>query len=329
MTVQPSGEAREPMEHGQAPAGAVRAGWGRWGKRWLAASTPAQRAHLASLAPLLRRSARQRERRQQAANNMNLALGEPWARARRLARRWQRSDTAFDLAMAHMACAPRRRVKAEIDSARLHNREALTLVDREVAGPVILATIHMANYMHAIAHLAGASAKIEEVVLLRRLPWSEREAAIFENLHYQGVRYQVVRHDDPDLMARLLRAMGPRTALVVPYDLPPDYGAARPVRLLGVPCRLPYGLALLARRGKATVLPFVAGWQGAGRLDITLSAPLTGLPTARFPRAPKPEKLMPALADQASAWIRANPAQWLMWHNFGRYVDAAAVGGAP
>lgn len=170
---------------------------------------------------------------------------------------------------------------------------------------ILMASIHMGDYLRGLAAL-GQCLQGRRVVILRRRQASPGEGAAFAAFSRAGIRFDVLRHDRTTAFSAL-RALKRGAVVVVLYDLTRRWGRTAPVRLFGREVQMVCGPAELAMKAGADMLPVVTGFDEGGCLEIRAGRVLAG--AAGKGR----DIILQQLADFAEQAIRTRPAQWHHW----------------
>lgn len=190
---------------------------------------------------------------------------------------------------------------------------------RQDGRPLLLATLHMGNYLQHLLALAPQLAWLERVTLLRRLPDPNIEVPLVARARNIGLELQVL-HTGRQAGRNALRALDRGEHVLLLYDVPPSFDIGRTVaaRLLGRPAALPAGPALLCRASGALLWPFCVVPERQG-LRLHARDPFAVL------SATDVENAVLKLARFAESVILAAPGQWLLWAHLPEMWSAAAA----
>jgi len=173
--------------------------------------------------------------------------------------------------------------------------------------PLLLATLHMGNYLHHLLALAADLTWLRRVTLLRRTPDPSIEASLLARARNVGLELRVA-HTGRHAGRTALRALRQGEHVLLLYDVPPSFDIGRTVAasLLGHLAALPAGPALLCRASDALLWPFCVVPERQG-LILHSQEP--------FPvrSAAEVEPAIRHLARFAESTILAAPEQWLLW----------------
>lgn len=200
-------------------------------------------------------------------------------------------------------------------SARQHRLPKVTWPESEAfrsavssdGRPLVLATLHMGNYLHHLLALAPSLTWLGRVTLLRRLPDPKLEAPLLAWARNIGLEL-CVAHTGDHAGRTALRALRQGDHVLLLYDVPPSFDIGRTLiaSLLGHPAALPAGPALLCRAGNALLWPFCVMKEGRN-LRLHSQDPFPVNAAADIARATRD------LARFAESAILAAPEQWLLW----------------
>lgn len=178
---------------------------------------------------------------------------------------------------------------------------------------VLLTTIHMGDFLHAILQLAGCLDRDEIFIVRQRAP-DDIEARVFAKLDGIGVRATAIRSYEKKSAIQVMRALRKGSIVVALFDLPESYGSSTTVRFCGHQLKWVGAPALLAQRTKSILLPFVSfrSPDGGYRCDV-LEAYDFSNPTSS---PMNPQQLSQILCDIAEHYVKRYPEQWLQWPMF-------------
>ncbi|XOV88608.1 MAG: hypothetical protein ACFHX7_01720 [Pseudomonadota bacterium] len=166
---------------------------------------------------------------------------------------------------------------------------------------VVVTTLHGGDYLLALLRLRLALGNRRRILVVRKKAPSKLEKAVFDRIG-QGTDLEVVRHEEKRAI-RLVRALRQGHLVVALFDLPASYGPTAEVSLLGQSMHLVRGPAELAVLGEADIIPMVA-WRNGPLPHMACLPPL---------RPAAVETACRQLAEIATGYILAQPAQWQHW----------------
>lgn len=215
-------------------------------------------------------------------------------------RRFVRANAAFVwtyyLRFARLATTgSRRRALEKVVSAGAHNLQAATAKGHGV----ILLSVHLGDFDVAGAWLTARCGVTPVVVARPVLPrWRE---AMFTTVRRRcGV---VMRDATRTSLADLEGDLGQRRAILVMLDRRPP-GLTATSTMLGRPAVAPLGMAMLAARTKAPMLPAATWRNERGEIAAWFGEPVTVESQAEGVAA------IVNVAERLSAMIRSHPEQW-------------------
>ena len=173
--------------------------------------------------------------------------------------------------------------------------------------PLLMATLHMGNYLHHLLALAPQLTWLGRVTLLRRSENPALEASLLAHASDLGLELRVA-HTGQQAGRTALRALGQGEHVLLLYDVPPSFDIGRTVTttLLGHRAALPAGPALLCRSGNALLWPFCVVPEGRNFV-LHQRDPFPVCSAAEVEPATR------KLARFAESAILARPEKWLLW----------------
>lgn len=177
--------------------------------------------------------------------------------------------------------------------------------------PLILATLHLGNYLSHLLALAPHMPWLGQVVALRRTEPHASEQGLLQHFARRGLKVTLVRSGGRPARTAL-RALASGHHVLLLYDVPPafDVGRTHHVDWLGRPGQLPAGPAMLARASGALLWPLCFRPDERGTLQLRHANPLV---------VEDPEQATRRLAGLGQRWILEQPRSWLLWghlHDF-------------
>jgi predicted LPLAT superfamily acyltransferase len=259
----------------------------RWPALWLARTLPARRVE-----PLRCR--------------FEALLGEPSGAARTLAFDW------FFYKQLEVSSW------ADVDrpSGVLRDRDRVGAYLHDCPRGVVVATIHMGDYLEALRQLRLVAPAGRPIYVLRRGAATDVERRAFA--HVAGAAALTVLRSG-DSLAAPVRALRRGALLVTLFDLPGRYGRTVPVTFFGRPARFVCGPAELAVLGRADVLPLFCHYDADLR-PVAEAAPVI----AADGHAHMADALTQQLCGLAERRICAHPSQWAHWSLLDELLVASA-----
>ncbi|KQP52656.1 hypothetical protein ASG40_07410 [Methylobacterium sp. Leaf399] len=142
------------------------------------------------------------------------------------------------------------------DSRRVVTEGAGILTRTAASGnPVILAPLHMGNYVFGLAATMRTFFPGRRMLILRAREDHEADTRVMERIREIGIEMRFLQVSDKASYAEAVRFVRQGAVVIYFVDLPPSYGGPIDVELLGRPMRLALGIDSLARVANATVVP--------------------------------------------------------------------------
>jgi len=188
---------------------------------------------------------------------------------------------------------------------------------------VVVATIHMGDYLEGLRQLRLACAAERQVFVIRRREWSEAEQRVFERICGADSAITVLRRGIRSA-ATAIRELRRGAIVVVLYDLPARYGRTVAVNFFGRTANFVRGPAELAVVGGADVLPLFSHYDVDGTL-IAQAMPVIPASGDNDDRAARVAIVMQRLCALAEAQIRRHPSQWAHWSLVNELTDTMPV----
>ena len=238
--------------------------------------------------------------------NMAIMLGSPPSdgSVRRLARRSIENYLLQALTMAEAYLAPpvelHRQVRFFSPLARERAHHILG------GGPVIVATCHFGTWDAA----ASWGASVSDIHVVQESFSNPGLTEVFRRLRvHLGMKSLDMRRDIRQMFSVLRK--GGRVAILV--DRPLDRGGV-PVTWFGRITRLPAGVAKLAIRTNAEIIPLVVYRGGSGEAILRVAESI--IPDRTAPREAEVKRLLQATVASLERHIRTAPDQWYQFRTF-------------
>jgi hypothetical protein len=180
-------------------------------------------------------------------------------------------------------------------------------IDEQPAG-VVLATIHMGDYLHAALRVIR-NIRTRKILILRRRPRAGDDE-VFSKLALQGIPFEVLPHGE-QATGRLVRELRRGALTLGFFDLTAAWGRTWSTRLLGRPANLAAGPSVCAAMARCAVLPMAAGVE-RGRPVCDFGMPLDVLPNGSVEE--RARRIAGHVERFASRIIRRRPSQWHHWN---------------
>lgn len=175
---------------------------------------------------------------------------------------------------------------------------------------IVLLTIHMGDYPHAIIKLSGLTHGRDLLVMRRREP-SKDEINMFNKMAHYGHRVTVISHDSSSLKSaiKMLRH-GAIFALL--HDLSQKWGKTIPIKAFGHKLRWASGPVEMAMLGRCCVLPFYC-FQDGDIHRCQVESIRDYRTVSHLPRERMLKQEVQYLVSQSERYIRRYPSQWSHW----------------
>jgi len=182
---------------------------------------------------------------------------------------------------------------------------------KECRRGVVIATVHLGDYLEGLRLLLGSIGK-KQVFVVRRKAWSELEQLAFARIAPEGVAWTVLR-TGRGAAATAVRELRRGNVLIVFFDLPHSFGPTVEVDFFGHRANFVRGPAEVALLGNADVLAVFAHYEETGSSVIEAMPVIAARPCSHETRARQVEEMSQQLCKWAEQRIRRNPAQWANW----------------
>lgn len=209
----------------------------------------------------------------------------------------------------------------------MHERvriDGLAHLDRAIAAGhgVILCAFHVNAY--SMIPFILASRGYAQTVLMEATDDSTREIrARITELRDAGYRYAIEPVAAPRGVHRIARGLKRGTTALLLFDPTVDPSREHVTEpLLGASLRVARGVAWLALRASAPVLPVSIWTEGPGRYHLDIHGPLTELERSTE------GTILATLARALERGVLARPAAWLKWKDLHIMVDRSTVAAA-
>lgn len=174
---------------------------------------------------------------------------------------------------------------------------------------VVIATIHMGDYLEGLRQLRLAASVDRPVFVIRRREQSDAEQRLFERIG-AATSLTVLRRG-PRSVATAIRELRRGAIVIVLYDLPARYGRTVAVRFFDRAANFVRGPAELAVVGRADVLPLFCHYDDDGA-TVAQAMPVFSA-NAGDDRSARVAIVTQRLCTLAEAQIRRYPSQWAHW----------------
>ena len=207
-----------------------------------------------------------------------------------------------------------------IGDARHVAIEDAPLLERIAASgkPVVLAPLHMGNYVFCLAAAMRTFFAGRPMLILRARDDHEADTLVMERIREIGIEMRFLKVADKAGYVDAVRFVRSGAVVIYFVDLPPSYGGPADVTLFGRPMRLALGIDAFARVTGATVVPIVT------TSSLTGDRIAPGRPFEVADVGPGERQRIAALvADHVETAILRDPGQWHMWPRLGEFIPGA------
>lgn len=200
--------------------------------------------------------------------------------------------------------------KGRASLGRLLDAQAVDAYLNECPRGVVIATVHLGDYLEGLRQLLGSIGQ-RQVFVVRRRAWSELEQRAFARIAPKGLVWSVLRTGS-GAAATAVRELRRGNVLIVFFDLPRDFGPTVEVDFFGRRAHFVRGPAEVALLGAADVLAVFTHYEESGSVVEALPV-IAARPCSRGTRARRVEEISQQLCKWAEQRIRRHPAQWANW----------------
>jgi len=178
---------------------------------------------------------------------------------------------------------------------------------------VVIATIHLGNYLEGLRQLRFALPSRRPVFVVRRTQWSDVEARAFARIASGDLALTVLR-TGRRAAAIAIRELRRGSVVVVLYDLPLRFGGTVEVEFFARRASFVRGPAEIAMLGEADILPIFTHYDhttGVSRVEAMPVVAARSVPAAQ--RQHRIVEIAQRLVTLAEQQIRRHPSQWAHW----------------
>ena len=223
---------------------------------------------------------------------------------RRLARRSIENYMLQGLTMAEAYRAPPANLRSQVHFYSPQTRDRAYHLLRN--GPVIVATCHFGTWDAA----ASWGASLADVHVIQESFANPGLTEVFRRLRvHLGMKSLDMRRDIRQMFSVLRQ--GGRIAILI--DRPLETGGV-PVNWFGRITRVPAGVAKLALRTNAAIIPLVVYRGGSGEAILRIAESI--IPDRSAPPEAETHRLLQATVASLERHIRAAPDQWYQFRSF-------------
>jgi len=177
---------------------------------------------------------------------------------------------------------------------------------------LIIATIHMGDYLSALFTLSRSVSGDRHVFVVRNKVWTREEEQLINRFQSKQLSVEVIRHD-PSAARKIIRELRNGNIVILLFDLSETWGSTTRVNFLGKTMEIVRGPAELALVGRADILPVMC------HFDEQCRPVAEAFPVIRPARATNQkltenaQQTTQRLVDIADRHIRKHPEQWHHW----------------
>jgi lauroyl/myristoyl acyltransferase len=199
-----------------------------------------------------------------------------------------------------------RRQQQQLNQFQWAEAEAFAGLMAADRGSIVLATIHMGDFVGAFHRICQITGSSRQTISLQRDKQNDDNndyAMVDSSAHHAMLNGQF----HPIEIVSALRSGGHILSML--FDLKDDFGASTKVSFFGFPARFVKGPAQLAVMGGVPIIPFVTYEQdGVDVIDMDELIDTSVLSGESL--ADAMQRITQRLIALAEKWIRANPSQW-------------------
>ena len=241
---------------------------------------------------------------------LEAALGESPQQAQKLARDWYKNRKLVKEFWHECANASMSKSLERANRIILQDQDLLQNFLNSSTQGIVLLTIHMGDYIHAILKILSLATK-RKVLLFRKKAWSKAEQSVFRKINSLGHNTITVPHG-PSSAKTLASALRLGAIIVLPYDLSSRWGETEQVRLFNTDLLWVSGPFFLSMLGRSTVIPFFT-FKSGDQWHCEIH-PARNYVATRQDRASFLISEMQSMGSLAETYIRTYVSQWNHWH---------------
>ena len=240
-------------------------------------------------------------------------LGESFTEAREISANWLLHRQISQRCWHSMAYSSFARVRrTALDTLFPHKHEVVRYIDNCDRG-VLIASIHMGDYLNGLLNLCLSASSSKEVFILRNRERDQQEDRVFSKFGAAGAKVTVLRGQG-NVALSALRQLRRGNIVVALYDLPKQWGSTTRVTFFDHQMSLVRGPAELAILAEADILPIMFHYALDGSRTID-SFPVYRPPSrTRASLATGVQEITQHLISEAERQIGRYPGQWHHWN---------------
>ena len=177
---------------------------------------------------------------------------------------------------------------------------------------LIIATIHMGDYLNAFLTLSRSVSGSRQVYVVRNKTWTPEEQKLIRRFQSTQLSVDVIRHDSA-AARKIIRQLRRGNIVILLFDLSEVWGGTTRVRFLGRNMNIVRGPAELAIVGHADILPVMCHFDDQ-YTPVAEAFPVIRPSTTTTRNLPESARqITQTLVDIADQHIRKHPEQWHHW----------------
>jgi len=185
---------------------------------------------------------------------------------------------------------------------------------------IVLLTIHMGDYVHAILKILSLATN-RKILFLRRKACSEAEQSVYGKINSLGHGIITIRHG-PSAAKTAANALRHGAIVILLYDLSSRWGETEQIKLFNTDLHWVSGPLFLSMLGRSAVIPFFI-FKSGGQWHCEIH-PVRNYAAAKRDRATFLVSEMQSMGSLAETYIRTYVSQWHHWHLIPEMASAAA-----
>lgn len=237
-------------------------------------------------------------------------LGESSTQSKRLAKEWLKFRIKSNKFWEDEKSSSFSACMASSKNIHLADKGAIKAFLEHISSGVILLTIHMGDYLHAVFKILSLTSGRDILLLRNKDPLSD-ELHMFKKLEKLGHKISVI-YRDPTLIRKALSRLRKGAILVALHDLSQEWGRTVVVNAFERKLHWTSGPIELAILGKSCVFPFYC-FQDNGIYRCRLEPIRDYRTIAITSRRQFITMEVQHFVSQAERYIRRYPAQWSHW----------------
>ncbi|HJN52372.1 MAG: hypothetical protein QGI68_19555 [Pseudomonadales bacterium] len=240
-------------------------------------------------------------------------MGESPAQAKQISADWMLYRQLSRRCWQSMADSSYSRVRSNALTSLFPHKSQVVRYIQNCDRGVLIASIHMGDYLHGLLHLCLSASSRREVFILRNRSWTIQEERAFQKFSNAGVTVTVLRRHR-NVAIQAVRQLRRGNIVVALYDLSSQWGSTTRVTFFDHEMALVRGPAELAILAKADILPIMFHYATDGTPVIDSFPVYRSPPLRSVSLEATAQQVTQHLVTQAEWQIRQFPGQWHHWH---------------